>query len=125
MRTLILTLFSALILTACSGESGETNSATANATANAGKPSSKRAMPEDPDLASLYTQSCFSCHGTGAGGAPRTGNAQEWAPRMEKGMDTLLDNTINGFNGMPPLGMCMDCDEEQFTALINFMASGS
>ena len=31
-------------------------------------------------------------------------------------------NTINGFNGMPPLGMCMDCGEEEFVALINFMA---
>ena len=82
-------------------------------------------MPEDPDLASLYTQSCFSCHGTGAGGAPRTGNMSDWQPRMDKGMDTLLDNTIQGYKGMPPLGMCMDCDEAQFTALINFMVSGS
>jgi cytochrome c5 len=41
---------------------------------------------------------------------------------MAKGMDTLLDNTINGYKGMPPLGMCMDCGEEEFEALIRFMA---
>ena len=56
-----------------------------------------------------------------AGGAPRTGTS-EWDSRMAKGMDTLLDNTINGYKGMPPLGMCMDCGEEEFEALIRFMA---
>lgn len=121
MRTLLVTLFSTFLLVACSGESNEGNTPATVAS----KPSSKKMMPEDPDLASLYTQSCFSCHGTGAGGAPRTGNVSEWQPRMAKGMDTLLDHTINGFNGMPPLGMCMDCDEEQFTALIEFMSSGN
>jgi cytochrome c5 len=30
---------------------------------------------------------------------------------------------INGFGGMPPLGMCMDCSAEEFEALIVFMAS--
>ena len=83
---------------------------------------SKRLMPSDPDTKSLYIQSCYSCHGTGAAGAPRSGNTGDWEPRLAKGMDTLLDHTINGFNGMPPLGMCMDCGEEEFVALINFMA---
>lgn len=123
MRALLITLFSALLLAACSGESSDgTGTST---TVTSAKPSSKKMMPDDPDLASLYTQSCFSCHGTGAGGAPRTGNSSEWQPRLEKGMDTLLDHTIKGFQGMPPLGMCMDCDEEQFTALIEFMSSGN
>ncbi len=105
---------------ACSGESGQGSATTATNTASTST-SSKKTMPEDPDLKSLYVQSCFSCHGTGAGGAPRTGTA-EWDSRMAKGMDTLLDNTINGFNGMPPLGLCMDCGEEEFEALIRFMA---
>ena len=122
MRSLTLILVSAFLLTACSGESGKG----APTSTTADKPvASKRMMPEDPDLASLYTQSCFSCHGTGAGGAPRTGNSSDWQPRLGKGMDTLLDHTIQGFQGMPPLGMCMDCDEEQFTALIEFMSSGN
>ncbi len=121
MRTLLLSIFSVLLLTACSGES---NNSASTSTSVAAKPASKKTMPTDPDLASLYTQSCFSCHGTGAGGAPRTGNTAEWQPRMEKGMDTLLDHTISGFQGMPPLGMCMSCDEEQFTALIEFMSTG-
>ena len=43
---------------------------------------------------------------------------------MGKGMDVLVDNVVNGFGGMPPFGLCMDCDAAQFDALIRFMATG-
>ncbi|MBT4519063.1 MAG: cytochrome c5 family protein, partial [Halieaceae bacterium] len=45
-------------------------------------------------------------------------------PRMEQGMDVLIDHVIDGFQGMPPFGFCMDCDVPQFEALIRFMAEG-
>jgi cytochrome c5 len=57
-----------------------------------------------------------------ATGAPLTGDKSAWAARLEKGMNTLVDNTVNGFGGMPPYGLCMDCDADQFEALIRFMA---
>jgi cytochrome c5 len=79
--------------------------------------------PSDPALASLYNSSCISCHAKGYGSAPRSGDVAAWAPRMEKGMDTLLDNAINGYKGMPPLGACTDCSEQDFVDLIEFMAS--
>lgn len=79
-------------------------------------------MPEDAALAEIYEYSCYSCHANPQTGAPLTGDADAWAPRLDKGMDVLLDNTINGFEGMPPLGMCMDCNEDQFVALIQFMS---
>jgi cytochrome c5 len=79
-------------------------------------------QPQDLALAEIYQRSCKSCHAVTGSQAPQTGE-REWQSRVGKGMDTLLDNTINGFNGMPPLGMCFDCDEEQFRSLIEFMAS--
>lgn len=113
--TTILLAGAALALTACGDGAGSGDKP-------ADRPvSSANLMPEDPDLAALYRQSCYSCHANGAGGAPRTG-APAWQSRMDKGMDTLLNNTINGYKGMPPLGMCMDCGEEEFEALIRFMA---
>jgi cytochrome c5 len=42
---------------------------------------------------------------------------------MGKGMDVLVNSVVNGFGGMPPFGLCMDCDERQFEALIQFMAN--
>ncbi|MBD2858019.1 cytochrome c5 family protein [Spongiibacter sp. KMU-158] len=94
-------------------------------TAQANNLPSTKQFPADPDLKALYTQSCYSCHAMGTGGAPRTGSAKDWQPRFEQGINTLLDHTIQGFKGMPPLGMCMDCGEEEFLALIEFMGGSA
>lgn len=80
-------------------------------------------MPEDAALAQLYGASCKQCHANPGAGAPLTGDATAWAPRLEKGMDTLLDHSINGFQAMPPLGLCMQCSEQDFRALITFMSA--
>lgn len=80
-------------------------------------------VPESAALAQLYATSCKQCHANPAAGAPLTGDTVAWAPRIDKGMDTLLDHSINGFQGMPPMGMCMQCSEQQFRALIGFMAA--
>ncbi|MCB1702167.1 MAG: cytochrome c5 family protein [Pseudomonadales bacterium] len=85
---------------------------------------SRNLQPADPALAAIYQRSCASCHTVAATGAPLTGDEGAWSPRMDKGMDTLLDSVVNGFGGMPPFGLCMDCDAAQFEALILFMASG-
>jgi len=80
-------------------------------------------VPQDAALAQLYGASCKQCHANPAAGAPLTGDTLAWEPRLEKGMDTLLDHSINGFQGMPPLGLCMQCSEADFRALIEFMAA--
>lgn len=79
-------------------------------------------VPKDAALAQLYGASCKQCHANPAAGAPLTGDTLAWEPRLEQGMDTLLDHSINGFQGMPPLGLCMQCTEADFRALIEFMA---
>lgn len=76
----------------------------------------------DPATMQLYNRSCISCHASGSGGAPRTGDKAAWQPRLQQGMDVLLDHTISGYKGMPPMGMCMDCSPQQFENLINYMA---
>ncbi len=76
----------------------------------------------DASLQAIYDRSCKSCHSLPASGAPQQGDAQAWAPRVAKGADVLLDHTINGFQGMPPMGACMDCNEEQYRALIAYMS---
>ncbi len=79
--------------------------------------------PADAELSGIYDRSCKSCHTIASTGAPLTGDAQAWAVRLEKGNDVLIDNVINGFGGMPPFGLCMDCQPEQFEALIDFMST--
>ncbi|GAB2902444.1 hypothetical protein GCM10027180_35940 [Microbulbifer echini] len=79
--------------------------------------------PTDPEIAEIYGRTCRSCHSTGASAAPLTGDIATWEPRLDKGMDVLVDNAINGFQGMPPLGLCFECSPEQFEQLIAFMAT--
>ncbi len=84
--------------------------------------SSRKLSPADAELAAIYDRSCRSCHTVAATGSPLSGDEAAWKPRLDKGMDTLVDNVVAGFGGMPPFGLCMDCDADQFEALIRFMA---
>ena len=79
-------------------------------------------MPAAAGLARTYDTSCKLCHANPASGAPLTGDRQAWQSRLQQGVDSLLDHTINGHNGMPPMGLCMQCSEADFLALISFMS---
>ena len=70
-----------------------------------------------------YSSSCFACHSSGAAGAPKTHDTAAWATRMSKGMPALVQAVKDGLNGMPPTGLCADCTDEEYEALIVFMAS--
>jgi cytochrome c5 len=105
---------SCLSLLACGQQAAPTKADTAIAAANL--------LPANTDLADIYQRSCQSCHVLADTGAPLTGDVAAWQPRIEQGMDTLLQHVIEGYGGMPPLGMCFECNEQQFTALIEFMA---
>ena len=75
----------------------------------------------EPDM-DKYAKSCQVCHANGAANAPKTGDAAAWEPRLAKGMDALVQSVANGLNAMPPKGMCFDCSDEDYKALIEYMA---
>lgn len=69
-----------------------------------------------------YNMYCVGCHATGAAGAPKTGDKAAWEPRMAQGMDALVASVKKGKNAMPPMGLCADCSDDEFKAIIEFMA---
>ena len=73
------------------------------------------------DAAGAYQMSCNACHGTGAAGAPMLGDAAAWEARMEKGMEALMSNVINGVGAMPARGICMTCSDDDLQAIVNYM----
>ena len=73
----------------------------------------------------IYQTNCLACHTTGAAGAPKTGDAAAWAPRIAQGMDTLVGNAINGLNAMPPKGLCMTCSDDGLRAVVEYMVEQS
>lgn len=70
----------------------------------------------------MYNRTCSVCHAAGAAGAPVTGSVKDWKARLDKGMDVLVSNVENGMNAMPPKGMCFDCSDADYQALIRYMA---
>ena len=56
-------------------------------------------------------------------GAPMLGDAGAWEARMEKGMEALVASVRNGLNAMPPGGLCNSCSDEDYAALITYMAT--
>ena len=76
--------------------------------------------PED-----IYNTTCAACHGTGAAGAPKLGDAGAWAARIAQGKDTLYSHAINGLNMMPPRGTCAACSDDDIKAIVDYMVSKS
>ncbi|KEF30203.1 Cytochrome c5 [Marinobacter nitratireducens] len=73
----------------------------------------------------VYDAVCMACHTTGAAGAPMKGDASAWAPRIDKGLETLFSHALNGFNAMPAKGGCADCPDEEIKAAVEYMVSES
>ncbi len=76
------------------------------------------------DGATVYGTFCIACHASGVSGAPKTGDAGDWGPRIAQGKDVLKDHAINGFNAMPAKGSCMDCSDDEIVAAIEHMIAG-
>lgn len=82
------------------------------------------ATAADKAVMDRYSKSCVICHGSGVANAPKMGDAAAWKPRLAKGDDKLLASIKNGLNAMPPKGMCNDCSDAEYKALIHYMATG-
>ena len=72
-----------------------------------------------------YMLSCFACHNSGAGGAPLLTAVDDWNARMEKGMEAVMANVVNGVNAMPAKGLCFACTNEDLQAIVEYMYSSS
>ena len=71
----------------------------------------------------VYNSACMACHSTGAAGAPKLGNADDWGPRIEKGVDALHISGLNGVagTGMMAKGGCMNCSDEEVIGAVDYM----
>ena len=52
----------------------------------------------------VYKSQCVACHGSGAAGAPKFGDAAAWAPRISTGYDALLNSALKGKGAMAAQG---------------------
>jgi len=71
----------------------------------------------------LYNSVCQACHVAGVAGAPKTGDATAWAPRISNGKDYLYNSVINGKNMMPARGGATNASDDDIKAAVDFMLS--
>ena len=100
-------------------------------TANSNQPMSVvRSLPTAENKVSqsfgqkVYEESCATCHGNPALGAPVLGNKEAWAKVVSKGVEKVYHNGINGINSMPPKGGT-DLNDEQIKEVIDYMINSS
>ena len=66
---------------------------------------------------------CAGCHDSGAVGAPKTGDAGEWAPRLALGHDALNASAIAGKGAMPPRGGGTDLTDTEVKRAVAYLAN--
>ncbi len=72
----------------------------------------------------VFQAQCSACHGTGAMGAPKLGEAAAWAPRIKTGFDALLNSALKGKGAMNPQGGGEHGDVEIARAVV-YMANSA
>ena len=68
---------------------------------------------------------CVSCHGTGAGGAPKIGDRKAWADRAAKGLSGLSSSALAGIRQMPAHGGNMALTDIEVERAITYMVNQS
>ena len=73
----------------------------------------------------VYNEACIACHGAGIAGAPTLTDSENWAPRIEQGLDVLRQHAIEGYTGsagyMPPKGARLDLSDQEVYDAIDYM----
>ncbi len=73
----------------------------------------------------VVNEICIACHGTGALGSPKIGDAGAWGPRNSQGYDTLVKHAIDGIRAMPARGGSSDLSDIEVAAAVAYMANKS
>jgi cytochrome c5 len=80
------------------------------------------------DGKTIFGNLCQTCHTNAATGAPVISDKAAWAPRVAKGVSTLVDHAVNGFQGpdgkmMPAKGGNPSLTNDQVKATVEWMVS--
>lgn len=73
----------------------------------------------------IYKKYCFACHMTGVAEAPRTGDAEAWAPRAAAGFDALYKTVIDGKGAMPPRAGFPYLSDDELKAGIRYLLAAA
>lgn len=68
-----------------------------------------------------YEQVCAACHETGEGGAPKTGDREQWEERSDMWQAVLFKHAKSGYLDMPGKGGQEELTDEAVEAAAEYM----
>ena len=71
----------------------------------------------------VVNESCIACHGTGALGSPKIGDAGAWGPRNAQGYETLVKHAIEGIRAMHARGGNGGLSDMDVAGAVAYMAN--
>ncbi len=83
------------------------------------------AKPAAADGKAVYDKVCFACHQQSVAGSPPLGDKAAWAPRIQTGVDAMVQTVIKGKGAMPPKAGNPALSETEIRAAVEFMVSQS
>jgi len=106
---IVIVMLASYITTATRPAAGS-NLMSAEATAARIQPVGRVEIKDASDTATLktgeqvYAAQCTACHTAGLAGAPKSGDADAWAPRLKTGYEALLTSALKGKGAMGAQG---------------------
>ena len=101
----------------------------AEAATQAAAQASEVATATPADGKSVYDMACTVCHTAGIAGAPKIGDGADWGPRIDQGLDVLIEHALNGFTGskgvMPAKGGNASLTEADVAAAVEYMVGSA
>lgn len=73
----------------------------------------------------IYTSTCAACHGSGAAGAPKFGDAGAWSARIAQGFDTLVKHANEGLRAMPAKGGNPELADVEIARAVAYMGNSA
>jgi len=73
----------------------------------------------------VVESTCVNCHGTGAQGSPKIGDAKAWRPRAAQGVSSLTQSALKGIRNMPPHGGNASLSDLELARGITYMVNAS
>ena len=85
------------------------------------RPPQTEFQPEPARGEQVYQMACAGCHDVGADNAPKLGVRADWENVLKQSISDTYKHTIEGYNDMPPRGLCNLCNDDHLRITVDYM----
>ena len=86
-------------------------------------PDKAYSSPKQISGENLVKAHCHNCHAEGKDGAPHIGNMADWQPRLQKGVDSLVQSAVRGHKAMPARSGMNHRSDADLKAAVTYMVT--